>query len=120
MEIDEIRATIYFLKAEEGGRKAAPAFPSYRPLLDFGVRGMAGGSSLNEGIVVLENNDHVELGHEYLVRIRPLHPELLRDRLRPGLRFQLTEGPARVVGHGTITELLSLVRDGERHAASVS
>ncbi len=104
-EVKEVRARVYFLTPEEGGRKG-PIFSGYRPPFDFGLRSQSGEKIYNDCIVTLEDRDQVFPGEESTIRIRPLHPELLQGVLRVGLHFSVTEGPRRVVGRGIITELI--------------
>lgn len=105
-EAQEIRARVRFLSSEEGGRKG-PVVSGYRPPLDFGIRRHDGERVYSDGILVLEDREEVLPGEECLVRIRLLHPELLQNALSQGQEFGVTEGPRRVIGHGTILEILN-------------
>ena len=102
-EIREIRAHVYLLKAEEGGR-TRPVFSGYRPMCYFGLRTKDGTKAYNDGVISLENREMVLPGEYCDVRILPLHPEMLRDVLKLDLAFEVSEG-SQVVGRGTVVEV---------------
>lgn len=103
--IKEIRARVYFLSTEEGGRKPPAAFLGYHPLFDFGLHGSDGQKMLNGGIIILEDRDRVLPGEECILRIRLARPELLQGVLKPDLSLAVTEGTPQLVGKGTILEV---------------
>lgn len=105
--IKEFRAKLCFLQPEEGGRKA-PVFSGYRPPVYFGLHGRDGEKLYNDCLITLEGRDQVSPGEECYARIRPYHPELLQDVLKPNVSFEVAEG-ARVVGKGTI---IKVFKDG--------
>lgn len=90
---------------EEGGRQS-PIASGYRPPLDFGITGQSGEKVYNDAALFPENQDQIFPGQRGTVRVKVLHPELLRDRLHPGVTFDVTEGPRRIVGHGTIIQVI--------------
>lgn len=110
VSVQEIRAHIHFLSTEEGGRRN-PIFSGYRPPLNFGSRWPSGEPMLNDGIVLLDDREQVLPGEECDVRIRLLRPEIVTVEIEPGLQFDVTEGARKLVGHGVVTELLSIEPD---------
>lgn len=102
--IFELRAKVYLLKSEEGGRRS-PVASGYSPGFDFGVVGSDGRKMQNGGVMILEGREQLAPGEESVVRIRPLIPELIHAAVQPTLEFNVMEG-GRAVGRGAILEVL--------------
>lgn len=114
----EVRARVYFLPTEEGGRHT-PVSSGYSPGFDFGVVGNDGTKMQNGGMMIFEGQELILPGDECVVRIRPLVPELVQPVIRPNLEFNVMEG-GRVVGRGTILEILVAPPEDGEHAAQGS
>jgi elongation factor Tu len=91
------RASVYVLKADEGGRKSA-FFTGYRPQFYFRTTDVTGTVRLADGIDMALPGDNVELTVELLAE----HPVAMDE----GLRFAIREG-GRTVGSGAVTQVLS-------------
>jgi elongation factor Tu len=87
----KVRAQVYVLKKEEGGRHT-PFFPGYRPQFYIRTTDVTGAISLPEGMEMVMPGDNVEMGVELIV------PVAIED----GLRFAIREG-GRTVGSGVVT-----------------
>lgn len=84
--------TIRWLTPEEGGRQAPPPGPVYAATARFDPELPNGDVS-----IVLRYRDSVPATTlERAVDIGFLAPDLVRDRLRPGLLLWVTEGPHKV------------------------
>ena len=90
----KFRASIYVLKAEEGGRHT-PFGNKYRPQFYIRTMDLTGEIKLPRGMEMVMPGDNVEISVEL---IYPVALEL-------GLRFDICEG-RRTVGMGVITEIL--------------
>jgi translation elongation factor EF-Tu-like GTPase len=96
--VDAVRARLYLVPTEEGGRRT-PIATGYRAAcwiepIDPAIGG-------NDGLVTVEDEDSIAPGSEKVVRIRFLYPDLVGDKLKSGLTFELREGP-RVVARATV------------------
>ena len=96
--MDAVRARLYVLSTEEGGRRTRIA-TGYRAAcwiepIDPAIGG-------NDGLVTVEDEDSIAPGSENVVHIRFLHPDLVGDKLKSGLTFEIREG-ARVVARATV------------------
>lgn len=105
----DVRAKLYLLRPEEGGRESPLFFEEggrtlYRPLIDVGLGEVRGLPAFCAGQVVFPHPGWIALGEEYEVRLELECPEGV---IRPGLDFALREGPRRLVGRGKIEEILS-------------
>ena len=98
--VDDIRATIYFLPTDEGGRKT-PVWSGYRPSVSF----PADPTSYYDAVITLEGQERVLPGEECVARITFLAPECARHLLKPDAPFEVNE-PPRVVGRGKILQVL--------------
>ena len=100
-KVTGVRAKIYFLRPDEGGRRT-PVVSGYRPHFHFeqDVR------SDYDGAILLEDREQASPGDECVVRIEFHHPEYVRDYLTTGATFTAREG-SRVVAKVTVLELIS-------------
>ncbi len=91
----KVRANVYVLKKEEGGRHT-PFFPGYRPQFYIRTTDVTGAISLPEGMEMVMPGDNVEMGVELIVPVA----------IEEGLRFAIREG-GRTVGAGVVTKIES-------------
>ncbi len=104
----EVRADVYFLSPEEGGRDRSvdlrdPDGPLYRLLADFEFGHTESGHKIFcAAQVMLDEPGFIEPGVRQTVRMGLQCPERV---IRPGARFELAEGPRRVVARGTIVSI---------------
>jgi elongation factor Tu len=89
-------ASIYVLKADEGGRHT-PFFSGYRPQFFFRTTDVTGTVTLPAGVEMCMPGDVATLAVELL----PDHPVAMDA----GLRFAIREG-SKTVGSGTVTRVL--------------
>src|SRR6266498_2502494 len=89
----KVRANVYVLKKEEGGRHT-PFFPGYRPQFYIRTTDVTGAISLPEGMEMVMPGDNVEMGVELIVPVA----------IEEGLRFAIREG-GRTVGAGVVTKI---------------
>ncbi len=94
----KVRANVYVLKKEEGGRHT-PFFPGYRPQFYIRTTDVTGAISLPEGMEMVMPGDNVEMGVELIVPVA----------IEEGLRFAIREG-GRTVGAGVVTKIEKLSR----------
>jgi len=94
-----IEASIYFLTPEEGGR-TSPVRSGYRP--QFYYEGQDW-----DAIHDYPGHDEVKPGSTVITLLSFLTPEQHRDRVKPGLAFELREG-AKVIGKGTVLRVFVL------------
>jgi elongation factor Tu len=90
----KLRAEVYVLKKEEGGRHT-PFFKGYRPQFYFRTTDVTGVVTLDEGVEMVMPGDNTNLEIEL---ITPIAAE-------KGLNFAIREG-GRTVGAGVVTEIL--------------
>ena len=90
----KLRAEVYVLKKEEGGRHT-PFFNNYRPQFYFRTTDVTGSVVLPEGTEMVMPGDNVNLVVDLLT---PIAAE-------KGLRFAIREG-GRTVGAGVVTEII--------------
>jgi translation elongation factor EF-Tu-like GTPase len=99
--VDDFRATIFFVPTDAGGR-STPVFSGYRPPLFF----PSDPAYEHDAVITLEGRDRVSPGEESVVRIRFLAPDCPHQHLlKPDAPFEVREG-ARVVGRGKILQVL--------------
>ncbi len=91
----KVRAQVYVLKKEEGGRHT-PFFPGYRPQFYIRTTDVTGSITLPEGMEMVMPGDNVEMGVELIVPVA----------IEEGLRFAIREG-GRTVGSGVVTKIES-------------
>ncbi len=96
----EFRVRVKLVDTKDGGRKN-PIGSGYRATIFLDCNQ----TEANDGILTLEDTERCYPGNECLARIRPLVPELLRNRIKAHTTFDLREG-RRKVGSGTVVELL--------------
>jgi elongation factor Tu len=89
----KVRAQVYVLKKEEGGRHT-PFFPGYRPQFYIRTTDVTGSITLPEGMEMVMPGDNVEMGVELIVPVA----------IEEGLRFAIREG-GRTVGSGVVTKI---------------
>jgi len=89
----KVRANVYVLKKEEGGRHT-PFFPGYRPQFYIRTTDVTGAITLPEGMEMVMPGDNVEMGVELIVPVA----------IEEGLRFAIREG-GRTVGAGVVTKI---------------
>jgi elongation factor Tu len=89
----KVRAQVYVLKKEEGGRHT-PFFPGYRPQFYIRTTDVTGAITLPEGMEMVMPGDNVEMGVELIVPVA----------IEEGLRFAIREG-GRTVGSGVVTKI---------------
>jgi elongation factor Tu len=89
----KVRAQVYVLKKEEGGRHT-PFFPGYRPQFYIRTTDVTGAIELPEGMEMVMPGDNVEMGVELIVPVA----------IEEGLRFAIREG-GRTVGSGVVTKI---------------
>ena len=89
----KIKASIYVLKKEEGGRHT-PFGNKYRPQFYLRTMDCTGEITLPEGVEMVMPGDNVEITVELIYAVA----------LNQGLRFAIREG-GRTVGSGQITEV---------------
>ncbi len=97
MEIHSIKASVYLLSTEEGGRKG-PIFSGYRPIIFWEPAMINGG---NDARMTIELKDECKPGDRCDATLKFYHPELLPDGIAPGKSFTLREG-RKIVGRGTV------------------
>ena len=90
----KMRATVYSLTREEGGRHS-PFFSGYRPQFYFRTTDITGTVSLPEGKEMVMPGDTTDLIIELINTIA----------VEQGVRFAIREG-GRTVGAGTVTEII--------------
>ena len=90
----KIKAQVYVLKKEEGGRHT-PFFPGYRPQFYIRTTDVTGSLKLPEGVEMVMPGDNTSITAELHVPVA----------LEKGARFAIREG-GRTVGAGTITEII--------------
>ncbi len=105
----DVRAKLYLLRPEEGGRESPLLFedigrPLYRPLFDVGLGEIDGLPAFCAGQVSFPHPGLIALGKEYVVRIELECPEGV---IRVGVEFTIRERPRKVVGRGKIEEVLA-------------
>ena len=92
--LERIKAEVYILKKEEGGRHT-PFHNKYRPQFYLRTMDCTGEITLPEGTEMVMPGDNVTITVELIYPVA----------LNVGLRFAIREG-GRTVGAGQITELL--------------
>ncbi len=90
----KIKAEIYILKKEEGGRHT-PFFSNYRPQVYIGTTDVTGSIKLPEGVEMVMPGDNANIELEL---IKPV-------AIEKGQRFALREG-GLTVGAGVVTEII--------------
>jgi len=90
----KIKAQVYALKTEEGGRHS-PFFTGYRPQFYFRTTDVTGTVTLPENLQMVMPGDNVELSIELISTIA----------IEKGLRFAIREG-GRTVAAGAVTEII--------------
>jgi elongation factor Tu len=90
----KVRANVYVLKKEEGGRHT-PFFPGYRPQFYIRTTDVTGSITLPEGMEMVMPGDNVEMGVELIVPVA----------IEEGLRFAIREG-GRTVGAGVVASII--------------
>ena len=90
----KMRATVYALTREEGGR-SRPFFTGYRPQFYFRTTDITGAVTLPEGKEMVMPGDTTDLTIELINTIA----------VEQGVRFAIREG-GRTVGAGTVTEIV--------------
>ncbi|MHB0876612.1 MAG: elongation factor Tu, partial [Anaerolineae bacterium] len=88
-----LKAQVYVLKAEEGGRHT-PFFPGYRPQFYMQTMDVTGNIGLPEGVEMVMPGDNIEMDVNLIVPVA----------LEIGSRFAIREG-GRTVGAGVITAI---------------
>jgi elongation factor Tu len=101
VQIREVRARVYFLRPDEGGRRSI-IFTGYRPGIWWDGLEERGG---NDGQITLEGKDRWLPGEEGALRIQFYHPDLLPDSVVVGTTFTAREG-GRIIGRGEVIEIL--------------
>jgi elongation factor Tu len=94
-----IEAEIHFLAPEEGGRQT-PIRCGYRPQFYYEGRDW-------DAIYDYPGRQEVKPGETVMALLSFLSPDQHRGRVRPGLTFEVREGP-RVVGTGKVLRVLEL------------
>ncbi len=95
-------ADLELFAAKQGGRKTA--FRSGNWLnFSFGLTNEAGEVIQNGAKVELKGGDWIKPGEVGQAILTPLSPEALGGLIRPGLEFEIVDGP-RVVGKGTVLD----------------
>ena len=92
--MNKIKAEIYILKKEEGGRHT-PFFSNYRPQVYIGTTDVTGSIKLPEGVEMVMPGDNANIELEL---IKPV-------AIEKGQRFALREG-GLTVGAGVVTEII--------------
>jgi len=90
----KIKAQVYALKTEEGGRHS-PFFTGYRPQFYFRTTDVTGTVTLPENLQMVMPGDNVEISIELISTIA----------IEKGLRFAIREG-GRTVAAGAVTEII--------------
>ncbi len=90
----KVKAEIYVLKKEEGGRHT-PFFKGYRPQFYFRTTDVTGSVELPEGTEMVMPGDNVSVGVNLITPVA----------IEKGLRFAIREG-GRTVGAGAVTDVL--------------
>lgn len=90
----KIKASLYVLTKEEGGRKT-PFFENYRPQFFIRTADVTGNIILPEGVTMVMPGDNVDLTVELLVPVA----------INENLRFAIREG-GKTIGAGIITQLI--------------
>ncbi len=90
----KIKAQVYALKSEEGGRHS-PFFSGYRPQFYFRTTDVTGTVALPDNLQMVMPGDNVELSIELISTIA----------IEKGLRFAIREG-GRTVAAGAVTEII--------------
>jgi translation elongation factor EF-Tu-like GTPase len=104
----KVSAKVYFLSPEEGGRKQKvdlrdPQGPRYRLLADFGFGYTEDGYKMHcAAQVMLDKPGTIDLGAEQTVLIAFQCPD---QAVKPGARFDLSEGP-KIVARGIVLSVL--------------
>ena len=93
---DHLKATVYILKKEEGGRHT-PFHNKYRPQFYIRTLDVTGEITLPEGTEMVMPGDNLEID------VKLIYPVACSE----GLRFAIREG-GRTVGSGQITALIDL------------
>ena len=91
----KIKATVYVLSKEEGGRHT-PFFANYRPQFYFRTTDVTGVITLPEGVEMVMPGDNVN------IEVELIHPIALEQ----GTKFSIREG-GRTVGAGNVTDILA-------------
>ena len=91
---NKIKAQVYALKTEEGGRHS-PFFSGYRPQFYFRTTDVTGTVALPDNLQMVMPGDNVELSIELISTIA----------IEKGLRFAIREG-GRTVAAGAVTEII--------------
>ena len=102
---DDIEAEIYYLTAEEGGRKT-PIFTGYRGQLYYD------GNSW-DAPQKFKDVEFVEPGESVRVCIGFFSPEKHHGQISVGMKFEVREG-VRTVGKGAVTKILDLPNSAKR------
>jgi hypothetical protein len=97
-----ITARLRLTPTDAGGKKTAIR-SNYRPMFDLGGLWM-GKAVVNDGRIVLIDQDELAPGAEGIVCIEPLFPEFWAT-IREGAVVPVREG-ARIVGHATIEKVV--------------
>ena len=96
----DFEADIYFLATSVGGRQS-PAPNGFRCCHDMGLMG-----EINDALHEYIDCDTAVPGDTVKTRLWLLVPESQTERLFPGFKFTVQEGP-RIVGHGTILNVMN-------------
>jgi elongation factor Tu len=89
-----VRAEVYVLSKEEGGRHT-PFFNGYRPQFYIRTTDVTGSIALPEGVEMVMPGDNIEMGVELITPVA----------IEEGLRFAIREG-GRTVGAGVVTRIV--------------
>jgi translation elongation factor EF-Tu-like GTPase len=101
----DIEAMITFLPTEHGGR-SGPAMSEYRPQFYYAGHDW-------DAIHTYPEIESVEPGQTVRAYLAFLSPEQHVGRVLPGMPFLVREGQ-RVVGYGTVTQVLELEESAKR------
>ncbi len=109
-EFIKVRARIYLLRTEEGGRESPilirdPQCDLYRPLVDLDLGYINGVPVFCQGQLLLEEPAVLILGEEYTVTVQLVGPKTSVQR---GTSFTIREEPRKVVGRGAVLEVLKV------------
>lgn len=96
---DDIEAEIYYLTAEEGGRKT-PIYSGYRGQFYYDGNDW-------DGPQKFKNVEFVDPGSTVKVCIGFIPPDKHHGQIFVGMKFEIREG-ARTVGKGTVTKIIDL------------
>jgi elongation factor Tu len=104
---EELTATVYLLRTEEGGRRT-PIASGYRSALAF----EPDSDDLLDAVMELSGRDELQPGDSGTVRLRPLNTAYWQGIAQPESPFEVREGK-RVIGRGTIQAAAIVPRNGE-------